>query len=149
MLPDDVFRARLEQTLVEIEAWAGKTRDCATIDVGASQKYWGMLVIPHFHMACPFELIIKSGQKFSLKLADEAYEDRPVEHFDLFPALARAIEAGHVERIEIFDAATDTLVGITTRVALAPGWDWIGERRIAPPVDAEECRTQRFLSYRR
>ena len=40
MLPDDVFRDRLEQTLVEIEAWARKTRDCATIDVGASQQYW-------------------------------------------------------------------------------------------------------------
>ena len=149
MLPDDVFRGRLEQTLVEIEAWAGKTRDCATIDVGASQKYWGMLVLPHFPTACPFELIIKSEQKFSLQLADETYEDRPVEHFDLFPALARAVEAGHIERIEILDAATDTLVGVRTRVELAPGWDWIGERRIAPPVESEECRTHRFLPYRR
>jgi hypothetical protein len=149
MLPDDVYRARLEQTLVDIEAWAAKTRDCAAIDITASQKYWRMVVLPYFPLACPFELMIKSHQKFSLKMADETYEDRPVEHFDLFPALARAIEAGHVERIEKFTAATETPVGIATRVELAPGWDWIGERRISPLVESEEWRTHRFLAYRR
>lgn len=149
MLPDDVFRAHLEHTLVAIEAWAGKTRDCAAIDIIASQKYWRMVVLPYVPMACPFELMLKSEQKFSLKLAGETYENRPVEHFDLFPALAHAVEAGHVERIEMLSAATDALVGIAMRVELAPGWDWMGERRIAPPVESEECRTHRFLPYRR
>ncbi len=149
MLPDDVFRDRLEQTLVDIEAWAGKARDCAAIDIIASQRYWRMVVLPYAPMACPFELMIKSEQEFSLKLADETYEDRPVERFDLFPALARAVEAGHVERIEMLTAATDTFVGVATRVGLAPGWDWIGERRVASPGGAEECRTHRFLPYRR
>ncbi len=149
MLPDDVFRDHLERTLVDIEAWAEKARECAAIDITASQKYWRMVVLPYVPLACPFELLIKSDQNFSLKLADETYENRPIERFDLFPALARAVEAGHAERIETFDATTDALVAIASRVELMPGWDWIGERRLVPPVQSEECRTHRFLSYRR
>ena len=48
MLPDDVFRDRLEATLVEVEAWATRTRDCASIDVMASPRYWRMVVLPQF-----------------------------------------------------------------------------------------------------
>ncbi len=149
MLPDDVFRNHLEQTLVDIEAWAEKARDCAAIDITASQKYWRMVVLPYLTSACPFELLINSDQHFSLKLANEVYENRPVERFDLFPSLARATEAGRAERIETFTATTDTRVAIATRVELAPGWDWIGERRLASLGGAEECRTHRFLPYRR
>jgi hypothetical protein len=149
MLPDDVFRNHLEQTLVDIEAWAEKARDCAAIEIAASQSYWRMVVLPYLPSACPFELLVKSDQHFSLKLADEVYEHRPVERFDLFPALARAIEAGHAERIETFTATTDTLVAIAMRIELVPGWDWIGERRIALLDGDKECRTHRFLPYRR
>jgi hypothetical protein len=149
MLPDDVFRDRLEQTLVDIEAWAEKARGCAAIDIAASPKYWRMVVLPFISLACPFELLIRSDQKFGLRLANETYEDRPIERFDLFPHLVRAIEAGRAEKIEKFDAMTDALVGIAMRVGLAPGWDWIGERRLTPPVESEEWRTCRFLPYRR
>lgn len=149
MLPNDVFRDRLERTLVDLEAWAKATADCAEIGIAASERYWRMVVVPNADLACPFELMIKSDQKFGLKLAAETYEDRPVERFDLFPALVRAIEAGRVDEIEIFNAMTDALVGVAMRVELAPGWDWIGDRRIAPPTPAEEWRTRRFLPYRR
>jgi len=149
MLSNDVFRDRLEQTLVDLESWAAGMADCAEVGIAASDRYWRMVVVPNVDLACPFELMIKSDQKFGLKLAAETYEDRPIERFDLFPALVRAIEAGHVDKIEIFNAMTDRLVGIAMRVGLKPGWDWIADRRIAPPTSAEEWRTRRFLPYRR
>lgn len=149
MLPNDVFRDRLERTLVDLESWAAAMADCAGIGIAASERYWRMVVVPNVDLACPFELMIRSDQKFGLKLAAETYEDRPIERFDLFPALVRAIEAGGVDNIEMFNAMTDALVGIAIRVELAPGWDWIGDRRIAPPAPTEEWRTRRFLPYRR
>jgi hypothetical protein len=149
MLPDDVFRDRLEQTLVEVEKSVAKMRDCAAIDVTASQHYWSVVALPFLAAACPFELIIKADQKFSLKVAAETFENRPVERFELFPRLVRAIEAGHVEKISKFDAMTDALVAIEMRVELEPGWDWLGERRLSPPASSEEWRTHRYLAYRR
>jgi hypothetical protein len=149
MLPDDVFRARLEQTLVEVEIIVSKLRGCAAVDVSATPRYWRATVLPFFAAACPFELMIKSDQKFNLKLSNEAFEDRPLEHFELIPHLVRAINEGNVEKISKFDAMTDALVAIEMRVALGPGWEWFGERRLAPVAPSEEWRTHRYLAYRR
>ncbi|WP_423415364.1 hypothetical protein RLW55_01565 [Hyphomicrobium sp. B1] len=149
MLPDDVFRDRLEKTLVEIETSVARMRDYAAVEVIATTAYWRVVVLPIVPEACPFELLITSKQTFSLKLAEEAFEDLPVEHFELFPHLVRSIEAGHVEKISKFDAMTDELVAIEMRVALSPGWDWRGERRIAKAPPEEVWRTHRYLAYRR
>lgn len=149
MLPDDVFRDRLERTLVEVEAIVSKMRDCASVNVSATPRYWRVTVVPFFASACPFELMIKSDQKFNLKLASEVFENRPVDHFELFPHLIRAIDEGHVEKISKFDVTTGALVAVEMRVALGPGWEWSGERRIAPPTPSEEWRTHRYLAYRR
>lgn len=149
MLSDDVFRDRLEQTLVDIEAWAAGIRDCADVGIAASERYWRIVVVPGEDLACAFELLVKADQTFDLRLAAETYEDRPIERMDLFPALVRAIEAGHVDKIEMYNVMTAALAGITMRVELKPGWDWIGQRRIAPSGPAEEWRTRRFLPYRR
>jgi hypothetical protein len=154
MLSDDVFRECLEQTLVELESWANGARDRAKIDVAATRRYWRMSVDPHFPGGCPFELLIKSDQTFSLKLADEVYEDRPVTRFDLFSKLAAAVVAGGVEQTKVRNALTDILVAIESRVELDEGWDWIGERLIAPRTlqalqISEVRRTHRFLPYAR
>jgi len=149
MLPDDVFRDRLEKTLIEIEAMVPNIRDCAAVDVTASAHYWRLVVQPYLAEACPFELLINSNQKFSLKLADETFENLPVERFELFPHLVRAIEAGHVEKISKLDTMTDVLVAVAMRVELKPGWDWLGERRITTLPSPAEWRTHRYLSYRR
>ncbi|MBN9246743.1 MAG: hypothetical protein J0I81_04715 [Hyphomicrobium sp.] len=149
MLSDDVFRDRLEATLVDIERWAATIRDCADVGIAASDRYWRIAVVPNEDLACAFELMIRSDQKFGLKLAAETYDDRPIERFDIFPALVRAIEAGRVDKIEMYNTMTNALVGIATRVELAPGWDWIGDRRVARATAAEEWRTRRFLPYRR
>ena len=154
MLSDDVFRERLERLLVELEAWAETTRDASAIDIAASARYWRMSVHPFAEGACPFEIMIKADQTFSLKLQDEVYEDRPLDRFDFFVRLVEAIAAGRVERIETFNALTGLLLAIEMRVELSPGWDWIGVRSVAPQkspalVEAVECSTHRFLPYRR
>ncbi|HET6388672.1 MAG TPA: hypothetical protein VNZ50_12180 [Hyphomicrobiaceae bacterium] len=149
MLSDDVFRDRLEQTLLEVETWAAGIRDCADVGIAASDRYWRMAVVPSENLACAFELIMHANQTFGLRLGAETYEDRPIEQMELFPALVRAIEAGHVDRIEMYNAMTAALTGVATRVELEPGWDWVGHRRISPAGPGEEWRTRRFLPYRR
>ena len=149
MLPDDVFRHRLEQTLVEIEASAARLRECAAVSVTAKPNYWRAIVMPNLAAACPFDLMICADQTFNLKLANEAYTRLPVDRFELFPHLVRAIEAGQVEKISKYSTMTDALVAVAMRVALAPGWDWIEERRLSPASTAEEWRTHRYLPYRR
>lgn len=149
MLPDDVFRDRLEKTLVEIETSVARMRDYAAVDVTATPSYWRVVVLPVVPEACLFELMITSKQTFSLKLAEETFENLPVEHFELFPHLVRSIEAGDVEKISKSHAMTDELFAIEMRVALGPGWDWRGERRIAKSLPGEVWRTHRYLPYRR
>jgi hypothetical protein len=154
MLSDDVFRDNLERTLVDLESWANSMRDCAAIDIAASPRYWRLSATPLVAGACPFDLMLKSDQTFSLRLAGEVHENNPIERFDLFLKLAAAIAAGRVGKIETFNADTGALLAIESRVELSPGWDWIGERRIAPRArfaiePPEECRTHRFLPYRR
>ena len=154
MLPDDVFRERLEKTLVDLETWAEETRGSADIAITASDRYWRMVVRPFFQGACPFELLIKASQTFDLALDREAYENKPVQRFDLFLILAKAIVAGHVERIETRNELTGILTNVAMRVELAPGWDWIGSRtvlkRFIRPLEAnEEQSASRCLSYSR
>lgn len=147
MLPDDVFRDHLERTLIEIEAYVPKTRECAAVEVTAAAQYWRMAVIPFFPGTCPFDLIIKSDQKFSIKVDGRKFEDRPIERFDLFLKLLRAVEAGRVEKISKFNALTEELVATAMRICLEPEPDWIGEHRRLPSTTAEEWRTHRYLPY--
>ncbi|MBS0232641.1 MAG: hypothetical protein JSR99_04055 [Proteobacteria bacterium] len=149
MLPDDVFRDRLEQTLIEIETHITNTRECAAVEVIASPHYWRMVVMPFFPDTCPFELIVKADQKFSIRLADQTFEDRAIEDFGLFLKLLRAIEAGRVEKILKFNAMTEELVAIAMRVSLELDRDWRGEHRLAPIAPSEEWRMHRYLPYRR
>jgi hypothetical protein len=147
MLSDDVFRDRLEQVLIEIETYVAGIRDCAAVDVVASLRYWRMIVVPQVPGACPFELIIKADQTFSIRLADQTFEDRPVDEFDLFLKLLRAVEAGHVDKILKFDATTEELIAIAMRVNLTPDLDWFCEHRLAPAAATEEWRAHRYLPY--
>ncbi len=149
MLPDDVFRDHLEQTLIEIEAHIPKTRECANVEITAAPHYWRIAVMPFFPGTCPIDLIIKSDQKFSIKVDGRKFEDLPIERFDLFLKMLRAVEAGHVEKISKFNALTEELVATAMHISLAPKPDWIGEHRRLPPTAAEEWRTHRYLPYRR
>lgn len=130
MIADDVFRDRLETTLLELEAWADATRHAADIAVTATSSYWGMAVAPLANGTCPFELVIDRNQTFSLQVDEEIYEKKPIDRFDLFPKLARAVAAGHVDQVTTLSAVTGALLAIESRIGLGDGWAWIGERRI-------------------
>jgi hypothetical protein len=153
LLPDDVFRGRLEETLIELEAWANGMSDCAEVEITAAPRYWRMALAPHIAGGCPFELMIEADQTFTLRLADEIYENRPVDRFGFFLELVEAIAAGRVERIETRNALTGVRLAIATRVEIKDGWDWIGSRRLPgslAALEADEVRhPHRFLSYRR
>jgi hypothetical protein len=154
MLPDDVFRERLEQTLIELEAWAAEMRDCADIEISASEKYWRMSVQPHFPNACPFELLIHRNQTFDLALGGQHFENKPIERFDLFLKLVKAISAGRVDRIETRNTLTGVLIAIAMRVEITEGWDWLGhhtvlKRSLHALEQSEERQTFPFLPYRR
>ena len=154
ILPDDVFRARLAATISEMENWVAAHRDCADCDMSSTSSYWKLRVVPRMTGACPFEMMFRANQTFSMSLAREVYEDRPFDTFEFFPMLARAVAGGHVERIETRSALTGALEAIEMRVVLEDGWAWIGERRVGARQSrrvetAEERRVYRFLPYRR
>ena len=154
MFSDDVYRANLASVIAVLEAWARTQRDVAEIDTAAVASYWKMAVAPHAGGACPFEILLRADQRFDVLIAGETYEDKPIDRFDFFPMLARAICKGDVARVEISNALTSAPEAIETHVTLEDGWAWIGERRIgaraARRIDTTvESRTRRFLPYRR
>lgn len=154
MFADDVYREHLASAIAALEQWAAETKDAALIEIDNSDTYWKLAVTPNDKGACPFEVLFDQNQHFSLALADEVYENRPVDRLDFFPMLARAVTDGHVERIETRNAMTDALETIEMRVVLEDGWAWVGERRAGPRgarrvEGAAVRRVARFLPYRR
>lgn len=154
MLSDDVYRSRLSSVIDRLEGWARDARDAADVDTQSAPTYWKMRVSPKQPGACPFELLVLADQRFNLRIADEVFEDKPIDSLDFFPMLVRAIAAGRVARIEIRNAMTGALESVETRVALEDGWAWIGERRITPrskrtPDGGDVMREHRFLPYSR
>ena len=152
MLPDDAFRRKLEETIAELETWAGVTRQAARIDVANAPTYWRMTVEPVAAGAAPFQLLLTDAQRFTLLVAGELYAEKPIDAFEFFPMLVRAIAAGNVERIETSNAMTAALETLETRIVLEDGWAWVGERRIGSrisrrPETVQERRTRRFLPY--
>ncbi|MGQ0457157.1 MAG: hypothetical protein ACT4OU_08845 [Hyphomicrobium sp.] len=153
-LPDDVFRARLAETVQAMEQWADEMRDAADIAIREAATFWKIDAAPFAPGACRFETLFNANQTYSLVVAGETYENRPFDRFEFFPMLARAVAAGRVERIETLSALTAAVEMIETRIELEDGWAWIGERRVGPRVGrrlevAEERRVRRFLPYRR
>ena len=154
MFSNDVYRANLASVIATLEAWARDHRDAAEIETAAVTSYWKMAVMPHTTGACPFEILLRADQRFDVNIAGEAYYDKPIDRFDFFPMLARAVFAGNVARVDISNALTSALESVETRVTLEDGWTWIGERRVgtrsARKIEsAQESRAHRFLPYRR
>ena len=153
MFSDDVYRNRLSTVIETLEAWAREHRDVTNAETSANASHWKLLVAPHVAGACPFALMLRADQKFDVQIADEIYEDKPVDTFEFFPMLVRAIAGGNVERVAISSALTGALEAIETRVTLEDGWAWIGERRLGRTArrtdGAQQLRAHRFLPYRR
>lgn len=155
MHSDDVFRAQLNEVITSLKSWSEEHRDCADTKITSRTGfYWKMEITPHFPGACPFQVLLLATPQFSLDIAGEVYEDKPVGRFDFFPMLARAIAAGDVERHDRLSAMTGALDAVEMRVSLEDGWVWIGERRAGGRGTrkfeaAQETKIKRFLPYRR
>jgi hypothetical protein len=154
MLPDDVFRARLQTTITALEYWAPSIADAARVEERETGNYWKIAVAPRLAAACPFELILHFDQRYDLAVAEEAYEGLPIESFDLFLSFVEAVAAGNVVQRHWVSHLTGLERSVETIVTLAGGGIWRearGDARGMPSLDDDgtELRERRFLPYQR
>lgn len=154
MLPDDVYREKLEATLLKLEAWADTVSDCATIDIKATREYWRLSTDPFAFAAAPLQLMIDRKQRFALSVGAESYDDNQIDQFDDFERLVEGIANGSSELVEVRSAVTDELLAIETCVHFDDGRIFSRSRKIAAPFEnglqpSTERRRFPYLAYRR
>jgi hypothetical protein len=151
MLPDDVFRARLDRTVAGLRQWGQSISDCAKVAEVQESNHWWFVAIPHVTGACRFELILHHAQKYDLALGGEAYENRPVDELDRLLPLAEAVAAGRVLARHKTSANTGMPLAVETIVRLPDGEVWQADRWLRPLrlVGPTTLEDQWFLPYRR
>jgi hypothetical protein len=154
MLPDDLFRSRLQTTITALKYWAPSIADAARIEESETGNYWKIRVAPFLANACPFELILHFDQRLDLAIDDETYEGLPIESFDIFLPFVEAIADGRVVQRRWLSRLTGLERSVETLVMLAGGGIWREGRGAAfarPSLDDDgtELRERRFLPYRR
>jgi hypothetical protein len=155
MLPDDVFRSRLQSTVTALRYWAPSVADAARLEETESSDYWRINVAPMVAAACPFELILHADQRYDLAVADEVYENRPIESFDWIVPFANAVADGEIVQRRWISRLTGLERSVETVVMLGGGAIWREGRGELPsrmPTlddDGTELREKRFLPYRR
>jgi hypothetical protein len=154
MLPDDVFRSRLQSTITALRYWAPSVADAARLEEAETSDYWKIIVTPAVATACPFELILHADQRYDLAIADEIYEGRPIESFDWFVPFAGAVSEGNVVQRHWLSRLTGLERSVETLVTLPGGGIWREGRGDTPRMptlddDGTELRERRFLPYRR
>jgi hypothetical protein len=153
MLPDDVFRSRLEATVAALRYWVPTVSDAAAVTETAGEGYWKLAVRPFVATACPFDLMLRADQHYDITIAGEAFEDQPIESLEAFVPLITAIADGRVvQRLRIAEASGRPL-SIETIVKLPDGRLWSASRSLASATSAREPETllkdRHFLPYRR
>jgi hypothetical protein len=151
MLPDDVFRTKLDRTITGLRQWSDALTDCARVEQEDAARYWRLAVRPLAAGACPLELILHHRQRCDLAIAEESYEERAVAEFDLLLPLVEAITNGRVLTRFKKSANTGAALAVETHVQLAGGEVWQATRRLRPhtipgPTILED---RWFLPYRR
>lgn len=155
MLPDDVFRTQFQATAAALVRWAESIRDVADAAVGEGHGFWKLTVAPHVPGACPFEMIVRSGQRLDISVAGETYEDRPMPAVERLLGVAEAIGEGRVVERHWRSQMTGTLVLVETIVRPGAGEAWCERRMLRPLVPAPDKEGQaefcdrHFLPYRR
>ena len=154
MLHDDVFRSRLQSTITALCYWAPSIADAAHIEEAETGSYWKIKVAPTLPQACPFELILHFDQRYDLAVADENYENLPIESFDIFVPFVEAIADGSIVQRRWVSRLTGLERSVETLVTLPGGGIWRearGEPHLMPSLedDGTELRERRFLPYRR
>jgi len=154
MLPDDVFRSRLQSTITALRYWAPSIADTAHVEEAETGNYWKIIVAPLLAQACPFELILHFDQRYDIAIAEETYESLPIESFEIFVPFVEAIADGSVVQRHWNSRLTGLERSVETLITLAGGGIWReshGEAHLMPPLDDDgtELRERRFLPYRR
>jgi hypothetical protein len=154
MLPDDVFRARLQTTITALRYWAPSIADAARLKESETGDYWKLAVTPEVPSGCPFELVLYGDQRYDLHIGGENYDSRPIESFEWFLPMAEAVADGRVVRRHWISRLTGLERAVETLVTLPNGGVWRearGEVHWTPTLDDDgtELRERRFLPYRR
>lgn len=137
MYPDDVFRNELAAVTQNLTRWAEPLKDAANIEIRDASGYWRISARPKTPGACPMTLVLRNDQKFDLSLSTERFEDRAIDDFALFGAIAQAVAAGHVELVRSSCALTGGLKSIETRVTFSDGVVWSHVRKTGPLARAK------------
>ena len=101
------------------------------------------------------ELILHADQRYDLAVADEVYENRPIESFDWIVPFANAVADGEIVQRRWISRLTGLERSVETVVMLGGGAIWREGRGELPsrmPTlddDGTELREKRFLPYRR
>ncbi|MDX2307680.1 MAG: hypothetical protein NW216_05530 [Hyphomicrobium sp.] len=151
MLPDDIYRSKLTTAVESLRYWIPSISDVAKADEDQSDAHWRIAVAPHVHGACPFEVVLKSGQRYAVVLDGVAFDDLPAGDLAGVTALADAIAAGRVVRSSWTTAKTGTPIATRLTVDLGKGRRWTETQGAVPdPSDDDYVRTDRhYLPYRR
>jgi hypothetical protein len=155
MLPDDVFRSRLQTTVTALQYWAPSIADAAHVEQDETGTFWKLSVTPGMPKACPFELILHYDQSYDLAIGEESYESLPIASFDMFLPFVEAVAAGSVVQRHWVSRLTGLERAVETLVMLPNGGIWQEGRDGALPSrpslddDGTELRERRFLPYRR
>jgi hypothetical protein len=154
MLPDDLFRSRLQTTITALKYWAPSIADAAHVEETETGNFWKIAVGPLMANACAFELILNFDQHYDIAIGEESYEGLPIESFDVFLPFVEAIADGRVVQRRWVSRLTGLERSVETLVMLAGGGIWREARgtSVALPSlddDGTELRERRFLPYRR
>jgi hypothetical protein len=154
MLPDDVFRARLQSTITALRYWAPSIADSARLAEAETGDYWRLAVMPKVASACAFNVTLYNDQNYDLTIGGEVYGGRPLQSFDWFVPFAEAVADGNVMQRRWISRLTGMERAVETLVMLSGGGIWRegrGGTQYRPTLedDGSELRERRFLPYRR
>lgn len=154
MLPDDLFRSRLQTTITALKYWAPSIADSARVEESETGNYWKLSVTPRLANACPLELILHFDQRYDLAIGGETYESLPIESFDIFMPFVEAVASGRVVQRRWVSRLTGLERSVEMLVTLAGGGIWRETRGTSTPLpplddDGTELKEKRFLPYRR
>ena len=152
MLPEDVFRARLDRAIAGLRQWRDAHADCVRAEEEETAGYWRLAVRPLAAGACPVEMVLHHQQTCDLAIGGEYYEDRSADEIERLLPLAEAIAAGRVLTRRQKSANTGACLAIGTHIRLPGGQVWQAERWLRPDIVTPRAliREDRwYLPYRR
>jgi hypothetical protein len=152
MLPEDVFRARLDRTIAGLRQWRESHTDCARAEEQQTSDFWRLRIQPLAAGTCPVEMVLHQRQTCDLAIDGEYYEDRSADEIERLLPIVTAISTGQALKRLQKSANTGACLAIETVIRLPNGEVWKADRWLRPDIVAPRrlIREDRwFLPYRR